>query len=127
MTSQPTRLDIRVLPEAGADPEAIAEGARQLRRELLELDVDAVGAPRAGQAPPGSRGADAAALGALVVTIAQSQLLPSVLDIVKTWLTASRQRSVRLELDGDVLDLAGVSTDEQHRLTDEWLRRHQDQ
>ena len=126
MSSQPTRLDIRVVPEPGADPEAVAEGARQLRRELLELDVDAVGAAQADQAPPGSRGADAAVLGALVVTISQSQLLPTVLDTVKTWLTASRQRSVRLELDGDVLDLAGVSAGEQRRLTDEWLRRHQD-
>ncbi len=126
MSSQPTRLDIRVVPDTDTDPEVVAEDARQLRRELLELDVDAVGVPGAEQAPPGSRGADAAVLGALVVTIAQSQLLPSVLDTVRTWLTASRQRSVRLELDGDVLDLAGVSSDEQRRLTDEWLRRHQD-
>lgn len=125
MSSQPARLDISVVPGDGADAQAVAEGARQLRRELLELDVDAVDVPRVADAPPGSRGADAAALGALVVTIAQSQLLPSVLDAVRSWLTASRQRSVKLELGGDVLELGGVSSDEQRRLTDEWLRRHQ--
>lgn len=125
MSSRPASLDIRVVPGDGADAQAIAEDARQLRRELLELDVDAVDVPRSADVPPGSRGADAAALGALVVTLGQSQLLSSVLDTVRSWLAASRQRSVKLELDGDVLELGGVSSDEQRRLTDEWLRRHQ--
>ncbi|MGI9009114.1 MAG: hypothetical protein ACR2FU_23500 [Streptosporangiaceae bacterium] len=124
MSSQAARLEIRLVPDAGADAQTAADGTRQLRRELLELDVDAVDLPRA-DPPPGSRGADATVLGALVVTIAQSQLLPPVLDTVRSWLTASRQRSVKLELDGDVLELARVSSDEQRRLTDAWLARHQ--
>lgn len=125
MSSRPASLDIRVVPGDGADAQAIAEDARQLRRELLELDVDAVDVPRSADVPPGSRGVDAAALGALVVTVGQSQLLSCVLDTVRSWLAASRQRSVKLELGGDVLELGGVSSDEQRRLTDEWLRRHQ--
>lgn len=125
MSSRPAKLDIRVVPGDGADAQDIAEGARRLRRELLELDVDAVDVPPAASAPPGSRGADAAALGALVVTVGQSQLLPAVLATVRSWLTASRQRSVKLEIGGDVLELSRVSQDEQRRLTDEWLRRHQ--
>lgn len=124
MSSQPARLDIRLVPDPGADAQAVAEGARQLRRELLELDVDAVEMPHA-EAPPGSRGADAVALGALVVSVAQSQLLPLILDTVKAWLTAARQRTVKLELDGDVLELTGVSSGAQLRLADEWLKRHQ--
>ncbi len=125
MSSQPTRLDIRLEPDHGDDADAVAEATLRLRRELLDLDVDAVDMPAADAAPPGSRGADAAVLGALVVTVAQSQLLPAVVDTVKSWLLASRQRSVKLELNGDVLELGVVSADEQRRLTDEWLRRHQ--
>jgi len=47
-----------------------------------------------------------------------------VLEAVRSWLAGSPQRGIKLELDGDVLELSGVSSKEQRRLTDEWLRRH---
>ena len=118
-------LEIHLAVGPGADAEEIAEATSLLRRELLELDVEAVEIPRAGEPPPGSRGVDLAALGTLMVTVAQSQLLSSVVAAIGSWLAGSRRRSIRLELGGDVLELAGVSSDEQRRLTDEWLRRHQ--
>jgi hypothetical protein len=43
---------------------------------------------------------------------------------VRSWLGGSGQRTVKLEMDGDLLELTGVSSKEQRRLTDEWLRRH---
>ena len=125
MEERPTTFDIRVAVGSDADPEEVAEATLQLRRELLELDVESVEIPRAGDPPPGSRAVDLAALGALVVTVAQSQLLASVVAAVRSWLAGSRQRSIKLELGGDVLELSGVSSAEQRRLTDEWLRRHE--
>ncbi len=124
MSTDPARIGISITGGRGADAEAVADATSQLRRELLELDVDSVYMPRSENPPPGSRGADVAALGALVVTIAQSPLLGSVVDTVQSWLARSRQGTVKLELGGDVLELTGVSSDEQRRLTDEWLRRH---
>jgi hypothetical protein len=97
----------------------------QLRRELLDLDVEAVELPRAGEPPPGTRAVELAALGALVVTVGQSPLFGPVLATVRSWLAGSQQRSVKLELDGDVLELTGLSSKEQQRLADEWLRRHE--
>ncbi|HZC51226.1 MAG TPA: hypothetical protein VE441_01830 [Mycobacterium sp.] len=41
----------------------------QLRRELLDLDLDAVEVPSAGE--PGTRAVDLAALGALVISVSQ--------------------------------------------------------
>ena len=125
MEEQPATLGIRVTVGPGADAEDVAEATLQLRRELLDLDVDAVELPSAGEPPPGSRAVELAALGALVVTVAQSQLLASVVAAVRSWLASSPRRSIKLELGGDVLELAGVSSDEQRRLTDEWLRRHE--
>jgi hypothetical protein len=116
MEGPPAKLGISVTIGPGADADDVAEATLQLRRELLDLDVEAVELPRAGEAPPGSRAVDVAALGTLVVTLAQSPLLASVVAAV---------RSIKLELGGDVLELAGVSSDEQRRLTDEWLRRHE--
>jgi hypothetical protein len=60
----------------------------------------------------------------LLVTVSQSQLLAPVLEAVRSWLAGSPQRGIKLEFDGDVLELSGVSSKEQRRLTDEWLRRH---
>jgi hypothetical protein len=125
MEERPTTLSIHVAVEPGADAEEVAEATLQLRRELLDLDVETVENPRAGEPPPGSRAVDLAALGALVVTVAQSQLLASVVAAVQSWLSSSHRRSIRLELGGDVLELAGVSSAEQRRLTDEWLRRQE--
>lgn len=125
MEDRPATFEIHLAVGPGADAEEIAEATLLLRRELLELDVEAVEIPRDGEPPPGSRGVDLAALGTLMVTVANGQLLSSVVAAIGSWLAGSRQRSIRLELGGDVLELAGVSSDEQRRLTDEWLRRHE--
>lgn len=120
----PTTLGIRVDIGSDADAEEVATATLQLRRELLDLDVDTVELPSAGEPPPGTRAIELAAVGALVVTVARSQLLSSVLATVRAWLAASPRRSIRLELGGDVLELNGLSGAEQRRLADEWLRRH---
>jgi hypothetical protein len=123
MDDRPATLGIQLAVGSDDDAEQVAEATRQLRRELLDLDVEAVEQPRAGEPPPGSKAVELATLGALLVTVAKSQLLGPVVAAVRSWLAGS-QRSVRLELDGDVLELTGVSSREQQRLADEWLRRH---
>src|SRR6266536_1249997 len=125
MEERPATLGVHVGIGPDADAEEVAEATAQLRRELLDLDVDAVELPPAGEPPPGSRAVDLAAIGALVVTVAQSPLLASVLAAVRSWLAGSQRRSIKLELGGDVLELTGVSSDQQRRLIDEWLRRHE--
>jgi hypothetical protein len=125
MEEGPAMLGIQVEVGPDEDAEQVAEATLQLRRELLDLDVEAVELPRAGEPPPGTRAVELAALGALVVTAAKSQLLGPVVAAVRAWLAGAPQRSIKLELGGDVLELTGVSSKEQRRLTDEWLRRHE--
>lgn len=125
MVERPVTLGIQVSVGPGADAEEVAGATLQLRRELLDLDVDAVEPQRAGEPPPGTRAVDLAALGGLIVTIAQSALLPDVLAAVRSWLSRSQSRSIKLELGDDVLELTGVSSAEQRRLADEWLRRQE--
>jgi hypothetical protein len=127
MDDRPAMLALQVAVGPDEDAEEVAEATLQLRRELLDLDVDAVRLPPGGEPPPGSRAVELAALGALVVTLANSQLLASVVAAVHAWLTRQPKRSIKLELDGDVLELTGLSSKDQQRLTDEWLRRHTNQ
>jgi hypothetical protein len=124
MEERPATLGIQVELGPDADDEEVAEATLQLRRELLDLDVDSVDLPTAGQPPPGTRGVELAALGALLVSVTQSQLLAPVLAAIRSWLGGSPQRSIKLELEGDTLELTGISSTEQRRLVDEWLQRH---
>ena len=124
MEERPATLGIQVGAGPDEDAEQVAEATLQLRRELLDLDVEAVELPSAGEPPPGTRAVELAALGALLVTLAKTQLLGSVVAAVRAWLAGQPQRSIKLELDGDVLELTGLSSKEQQRLAGEWLRRH---
>jgi hypothetical protein len=119
-----TTLCVQVAVGPDGDAEELAQAALKLRRELLDVDVDVVEVPGAGEPPPGSRAIDVAALGALAVNIAEPQLLAAVIAAVRSWLSGSSRRSIKLELGGDALELTGVSSKEQRRLTDEWLTRH---
>jgi hypothetical protein len=123
VTSLGARLGVKVDLGADAGAEEVAEATLQLRRELLELDVDSVELARAGEPPSGTRAVDFVALGTLMVTVANSGLLGAVVSAVRSWLGGGSQRSIKLELDGDVLELTGVSSEEQHRLAEAWLRR----
>jgi hypothetical protein len=127
MNEHRSTLGVQVAVGPDGDAEEIAEATLQLRRELLDLDLDAVQVPGAGEPPPGAKAVDVAALGALLVQLADSQLLAAVVAAVGSWLGGSSRRSIKLELDGDALELTGVSSKEQRRLTDEWLARHTSQ
>jgi hypothetical protein len=124
MEQRSATLGIRVAAGPDADAEEVAASTEQLRRELLDLDVESVEQPAAGKPPPGAKGIELAALGTLVVTLAQSHLLGGVVAVVRSWLAGQQGRSIKLELDGDVLELTGLSSEDQRRLAEEWLGRH---
>ena len=123
MDQYPAALVLQVAIGLDSDPEEIVRVTSQLRRELLDSDIDVVETPSTGEPPPGSKGVNVTALGALFVSIADSQLLAAVVTAVRSWLAGSSRRSIKLQLGDDVLELSGVSSKEQKRLTDEWLAR----
>jgi hypothetical protein len=110
--------------DAGQDADA-GEGVRltsQLRRQLLELDLEAVESPVT-DAPPGTRASDGTIVGVLLVTLTPAVLRATV-QVIQAWLTNAQVRTARIELDGDVLELTGVSTEDQHTLVTSFLDRH---
>jgi hypothetical protein len=86
-----------------------------------------VTAPQAGDAPAGARVVGVAAVGALLVALGQSaDGLRSVVLAIGDWLRRGEKagRTVRLELDGDTLELSRASTAEQERLIELFVSRH---
>jgi hypothetical protein len=112
--------------QAGDDADAseVAVATDHLRRELLEFDDVEVAPVPGGEPPPGSRAIDPATVGALLVTVANSQLFGRIVSAIRTWLGAQPERSITVEIDGDSLVLTGVSSEDQIRLADEWFARH---
>ena len=121
MTDEMARLTLRVV-DGAADAQELERLTAGLRRELLELDVLAA-EPQTGEPPPGTRATLSFAVGSLVISLAGLDLLAAIVSAVTTWLQRDQNRSVRIGLGGDELELTGVPTSEQRRLTDEWLRR----
>ena len=120
---------LEAVVEAGRDydDEELFQLTQGLRAELLELDVDAVGLGSEGEAPDGAKGLELLAIGGLVVKFAlNSAVLKSVVDTTTAWLGRQGARSVKLSLDGDTLELTGVSSDEQSKLVEQWIARHAD-
>lgn len=120
-------LLVELAPEAGADAEETDRLGRQLRSELRALDVDDVRPVLAGQAPPGSKGADAAAVTELLITLSASGgVVATVVATVKDWLgRRGGGHRVSLTIDGDTLELDGASTEERAALIDTFVRRHE--
>lgn len=110
---------------ADADEAELDEAATRLRKELLELDVDRVQRPTVGEAPPGARAAEILVLGGLVLSFAQNAAtVASVVGVLRSWLARGHGRSLRLEIDGDSLELTRLSSVEQERLISAWMARH---
>jgi hypothetical protein len=115
------------ISEEGADAERLAMLAGYLRAELLQLDVEDVTAPRVGEAPPGARADSVAVVGALLVALGQSaEGLRALVSVIGAWLRRGQgtRRTVRLELDGDALELSQASAADQAQLIELFVSRH---
>jgi hypothetical protein len=120
-------IDVQLAVEAdgGADEEELERLARSLRIELLELDVEDVSSVTEGPPPEGARAADLLAVGALLVRLARKpEALAALTRGIRAWLGGHGSRKVRMELDGDVLELSGASAADQERLVSAWIERH---
>jgi PAS domain-containing protein len=120
---------LQVVPAGDApdDDEALAESALALGDELAELDVDEVVPVAAGEIPEGAKGVELLALGALVVKLAGSaRALRQVVDAIRDWVGRTDGRTVRMAVDGDVLEVTGASSTDVKQLIDAWVQRHGD-
>jgi hypothetical protein len=115
------------ISEDDADGTRLAELTRYLRADLLQLEVDDVSTLPGAAPPPGSRAFGSAEIGALLVMLSQSaDALQSVVAVVTAWAGrgGGARRTVRLELDGDALELSQASAADQERLISLFVSRH---
>lgn len=125
MAAGPAEMSVEVQAGSDTDTEELAQLADRLRAEFLDLDLYAVRQLARGEVPEDAKGAGLLAASELVVGLVTSpEVLASIIDTVRSWLGRNRARSVKLTLDGDTLEVTGVSSAEQERLVDLWVTRH---
>ncbi len=119
-------MRVTVRPEASADDEETATLRDLVRSMLVEHDFDVADRRLIAAPPQGTKGVDPVSLSTLVVTLAASGgVLTTLVGALQAWLLRSSARQVVLEIDGDRLEVNGVTGAERRQLTAEWLRRHQ--
>ena len=123
MDGERLKLQIDVGVEPDADATELDEATLQLRRELLELDVETVERPTGRTPPPGTRAVEAAVLGTLVVTATRG-LVGALVQAVVGWLGRRPNRSVKLAIGEDSIEVTDPSLEDQRRLIEAFLARH---
>jgi hypothetical protein len=123
MSQLPVALRLEIGLEPDADAAELDDAASQLRRELLELDVEAVERPPGEPPPPGTRAVEVALLGTLVVGAGRTAIA-AVVHTIQAWVARTTSRTVKLTLDGDSIEVTNASDDDQRRLIETFVARH---
>jgi hypothetical protein len=99
--------------------------SRQLREELLELDVESVDYVTNGELLEGAKSGTPIDWNTLLLTFAASGgVITTIINLLQSWLARHDKRTIVLEIDGDKLEVTGISSKEQKQLIDKWLSRH---
>jgi hypothetical protein len=123
MSTELLSMEIELSIEPDAEAAELDETTTQLRQQLLELDVQNVERPRGEPAPPGTRAVDAAILGALVVQVGPV-VLGAVVRTLEGWLARRPDRTLKMAIGDDSIELNNVSDEEQKRLITAFVARH---
>jgi hypothetical protein len=117
-------LRLQVNPEV--DPEDQERLTRQLRIELLDLDVDAVTLAFSHTTPPGAKVADPVTLGAIIVAMSASGgVFTSLIGTLQDWLHRnSGANKISVSIGGDTIALDKVTVGQQRELVAAFVSRH---
>ena len=109
-------------PDPETDPEDSERLFRELRDELVELDVaDVLPAP-GGAVPEGAKAADPVTVGVVILALSASGgVFTSVIETLRDW--PGRHR-ISLTIGGDTIELDRATADQQAALVEAYVRRH---
>ena len=122
---EPKVINVQIQAAPQVDEAELYQLTLNLRTELLELDLENVALVDGRQPPLGARAADGWADGALVMSVACSvKVLRDIIALLKSWIERNAARAVKLELDGDLIEVIGISRGSQDSLIQNWIELH---
>jgi hypothetical protein len=79
-----------------ADDDTLDRATRELRSELLELDVNSVDFVKSGESPEGAKSAEAVTIGSLAVILLPT-LIPKLLEYLQSWSLRAESRKISIK------------------------------
>jgi hypothetical protein len=123
MTQQALQLAVKLDLGPDGDGAEADRSMRLMRNELLQLDATSVDLVGNIDAPAGTKAFGLASVGSLVVNLTAAPVLRAIVEVVRAWVARNANRSAKLVVAGETIELTGISADQQQRLIDEWLMR----
>ena len=103
----------------------IAKLSRQLRSELLKLNIENVDYRRKENLVDGTKAGEIISWETLIITLAASGgIISTLINFILGWVKRNEGRGVTLELNGNKLEVTGLSASEQKELIETWLKRN---
>ncbi len=95
---------------------------RQLRKEILELDVESVEIPFTKELPVGVKSNDPISLGTLIIAFAASQgVFSSLINLLTMWVTRQERKKLLIQFGENKIELQGIPEEEQKELLRLWF------
>ena len=107
------------------DTEALADRAYRLKRELVEAGAQPVTLVPAGRPPSGSKATDPIAVGALMVSLANSpSLIAAIAGTIQSWMNRTSTQRIRIKVGERELEVAGPVSPADEELIRDVIRRY---
>jgi hypothetical protein len=114
-------MKVRIKQEDEDEKQEIDSLSRNFREDLLNLrNVEEVHLLYE-KPPPDSRAFDGVALGSMVVDIVGGGAIKEVTQTVQAWIERNENRSITIEMDGEKIDVKGISAKDQQKIIDAWV------
>jgi hypothetical protein len=123
----PSREVRLYLIDEAIDAQALADRAYKLRRELIELGALPIQPTAAEETPSGSKAADPIAVGALILSIANSPTLIAALSAtIQSWMSRTATQRIRIKAGEKELEVAGPLSSADVELIRDFVKRYFD-
>jgi hypothetical protein len=117
------QLKVNIKPEKEDDKQEIDSLSRNLRDDLLHLNVEEVHLLYE-KPPPGSRALDGVAIGSMIIDFVSGGAIKEISQTVQAWIQRNENRSITMEMpDGEKIDVKGISGKDQGKMIDAWVKR----
>lgn len=121
MEEKPIKLKLLIDAGPEADSERLEQLTHELRRELMDQDVELVEIPELKEKPPdGAKVAGIAEVGTILVTLAPSALSP-VIGCINSWVGNKSAGEIVIDLNGQKLSLKNIPRSERQKLVSEFI------
>jgi hypothetical protein len=94
--TEPYHLRLQLEGDQAATPEELDFATRQLRSELLDLQVESVDLVASQDVPAGAKSAEAITLGTMAITVLPI-FIPKIIEFLQSWVARNDGKTVKVK------------------------------